>query len=81
MPYGTRPFHLQQKSGASDNFPDRLRAWRKKENLSQSEAALRLKISKRTLQEWEQGRALPHGLARSVVENVTRSGRSLRRTS
>jgi DNA-binding transcriptional regulator YiaG len=72
MPYGTRPFHLQHKSGAGDTFPRQLRAWRKRGNLSQSEAALRLKISKRTLQEWEQGRAEPHGLARRAVQNVIR---------
>jgi len=38
-------------------------AWRKRNRLSQSEAALKLKISRRTLQEWEQGRATPHHLA------------------
>jgi len=80
MPYGTRPFHFQHKRGTSNKFPARLRAWRKNENLSQSEAALRLKISKRTLQEWEQGRAVPHGLARSAVENVIRSMLGLRRS-
>jgi DNA-binding transcriptional regulator YiaG len=72
MSYGTRPFHFQHKSVASGTFPARLRAWRKAENLSQSEAGLRLKISKRTLQEWEQGRAKPHGLARRAVVNVIR---------
>ena len=70
MPYGTRPFHLQHKSGARDMFPSQLRSWRKRENLSQSEAALRLKISKRTLQEWEQRRAAPHDLTRRAVKNV-----------
>ena len=80
MPYGTRPFHLRHKSVASDTFPAQLRAWRKGENLSQSEAALRLKISKRTLQEWEQGGAVPHGLGRSGVENVISSMRGLRRS-
>jgi hypothetical protein len=39
------------------------RGWRKRENPSQSEAGLRLQISKRTLQEWEQGQAAPHNLA------------------
>jgi DNA-binding transcriptional regulator YiaG len=73
MSYGTRAFHLQHKRGPSARFPTQLRAWRKKENLSQSEAALRLKISKRTLQEWEQGRAVPHGLAQAAVENVIRA--------
>jgi DNA-binding transcriptional regulator YiaG len=72
MRYGTRPFHLQHKSGAGDTFPSQLRAWRKRKNLSQSEAALRLKVSKRTLQEWEQRRAMPHGLARRAIHNVTR---------
>jgi len=72
MPYGTQPFHLQHKSGPGDTFPRQLRSWRKGENLSQSEAALRLKISKRTLQEWEQDRAVPHGLGLSAVENVIR---------
>jgi len=37
--------------------------WRKRNKLSQSEAALKLKISRRTLQEWEQGRATPRHLA------------------
>ena len=69
MAYGTRVAHLQHKNGASDTCAARLRDWRARENLSQSEAALRLQISKRTLQEWEQGRATPQGLARSAVEN------------
>jgi putative transcriptional regulator len=38
-------------------------AWRKRNKLSQSHAALKLKISRRTLQEWEQGRATPRHLA------------------
>ena len=70
MAYGTRRSHLQHKKAASDTFAARLRGWRERENLSQSEAALRLQISKRTLQEWEQGRAAPQGLARSAVENI-----------
>ena len=40
-----------------------LAAWRKKNKVSQSEAALKLKVSRRTLQEWEQGRATPLHLA------------------
>ncbi len=72
MAYGTRTAHLHHKNGASDTFAARLRAWRQRENLSQSQAALRLHISKRTLQEWEQGRATPHGLARAAIENVIR---------
>ena len=37
--------------------------WRKRNKLSQSQAARKLKISRRTLQEWEQGRATPRHLA------------------
>jgi putative transcriptional regulator len=70
MAYGTRAAHVDHKSDGSDTFAARLRSWRERENLSQSEAALRLHISKRTLQEWEQGRAAPHDLARSAVENT-----------
>jgi DNA-binding transcriptional regulator YiaG len=49
---------------------ERLRAWRKKRNLSQSEAGLKLQISRRTLQEWEQGRAMPRGLALVSLRQV-----------
>jgi DNA-binding transcriptional regulator YiaG len=38
-------------------------AWRKRNKLSQSEAAVKLKLSRRTLQEWEQGRATPRHFA------------------
>ena len=72
MPYGTRPAHVQHQKAAGDTFSARLRAWRKRDNLSQSEAALHLNISKRTLQEWEQHRAEPQGLARTAVENAMR---------
>ena len=72
MAYGTRSIHIRHQKVADDTFPARLRAWRKRENLSQTEAALRLNISKRTLQEWEHGRAEPHRLARAAVENAIR---------
>ena len=42
-------------------------------NLSQSEAALKLQISKRTLQEWEQDRAAPRGFARTAIEKAIRA--------
>ena len=73
MSYGTLRSHLQHKVSPSDAFGSWLRRWRERENLSQREAALRLQISKRTLQEWEQGRAEPHYLARSAVEDAIRS--------
>ena len=51
----------KRRSSASlmKSLSKRLFDWRKRNDLSQSEAALKLRISKRTLQEWEQGRAEP----------------------
>ena len=46
----------------STELSKRLRSWRKVHKLSQSAAAIRLGMSRRTLQEWEQGRAIPHEL-------------------
>ena len=57
---------------AAGAFPRRVRTWRERNNLSQSEAALKLQISKRTLQEWEQGRAAPRGFARTAIEKAIR---------
>jgi DNA-binding transcriptional regulator YiaG len=70
MAFGTRPEHVRHERFAAGAFPRRLRAWRERKNLSQSEAALKLQISKRTLQEWEQGRAAPSGFARSAIEKA-----------
>jgi DNA-binding XRE family transcriptional regulator len=47
---------------------ERLYQWRKRKDFSQSEAALRLQLSTRTLQEWEQGRARPRHLALDAVD-------------
>jgi len=50
-----------------------LAAWRERHNLSQVEAALKLRISPRTLQEWEQGRARPHHMALEALrEKIAR---------
>ncbi len=59
----------RRRSSASSrrSLSERLYDWRKKNDLSQSEAALKLKISKRTLQEWEQGRSEPRHLAMEAV--------------
>src|SRR4029077_15057509 len=66
------PDHVRHQRFAAGAFPRRLRAWRERNNLSQSEAALKLQISKRTLQEWEQDRAVPRGLARTAIEKALR---------
>jgi DNA-binding transcriptional regulator YiaG len=54
------------------NLGDRLYEWRKKNDLSQDEAALKLQISKRTLQEWEQGRAESRHLAWDAINRLTK---------
>ena len=73
MAFGTLPDHVRHQRFAAGSFPRRLRAWRERNNLSQSEAALKLQISKRTLQEWEQDRAAPRGLARTAIEKAIRA--------
>jgi DNA-binding transcriptional regulator YiaG len=73
MAYGTRGQLRRSRARAGVfNLSDELRAWRHKHNLSQSEAALKLQISKRTLQEWEQERAAPEGLARAAIQKIVR---------
>ena len=72
MGFGTLPHHLRHQRVAAGAFPRRMRAWRERNNFSQSDAALKLQISKRTLQEWEQGRAAPRGFARTAIEKAIR---------
>ena len=72
MAFGTLPDHVRHQKLPAAAFPRRLRAWRERNNLSQSEAALKLQISKRTLQEWEQARAAPRGFARTAIEKAIR---------
>jgi DNA-binding transcriptional regulator YiaG len=56
-----------RRSSAPVPLSERLYQWRKRNNFSQSEAALKLRMSTRTLQEWEQGRAQPPHLALDAV--------------
>ena len=72
MSFGTHPRHTRYRKSTGEELAARLRAWREKNDFSQSEAALRLQISKRTLQEWEQGRAEPRGLASAAIEKAIR---------
>lgn len=49
----------------------KLRAWRKARGLSQSGAAPLLGVTLRTLENWEQGRSQPRGLAlRAIVQTL-----------
>ncbi|GMR17357.1 MAG: helix-turn-helix domain-containing protein [Gammaproteobacteria bacterium] len=47
--------------------PDEIKATRERIGVSQSSFAAMLNVSKRTLQEWEQGRRQPTGPARSLL--------------
>ena len=73
MGFGTHPRQMRHRKSGTEKLSVRLRAWREKNDLSQSEAALRLQISKRTLQEWEQERAEPRGLASAAIEKAIRA--------
>ncbi len=54
-----------------DRFAAVLKAWRKRKDLSQAEAAEFLGLpSKRTLQNWEIARTKPVGLAYNVLMKV-----------
>ena len=73
MSFGTLPRQMRHRKSETEKLSVRLRAWREKNDLSQSEAALRLQISKRTLQEWEQERAEPRGLASAAIGKAIRA--------
>lgn len=62
-----------RRSSAPVPFGERLYQWRKKKDFSQSEAASKLRISTRTLQEWERGRARPRHLALDAVAALIKS--------
>lgn len=70
-----RPQIARRRSRESKprSLRERLYEWRKKHDFSQSEAALKLQISKRTLQEWEQGRAQPKHLALDAVNALIKT--------
>ena len=52
--------------------PNTIVATRLKSGLSQSQFAAALKISPRTLQQWEQGRRQPSGAAETLLKIVAR---------
>lgn len=52
---------------------------RKKINMSQSQFAAYFGVSVRTIQEWEQGRALPSGAARAFLVVIDREPEAVRR--
>jgi DNA-binding transcriptional regulator YiaG len=55
---------MAQKPRIKESLPKELKRWRRAQRLSQSKAAaLRLKVSVKTLQNWEQGQRAPAGFA------------------
>jgi len=52
---------------------------RRKLRLSQAQFAGRYGLSRRTLQQWEQGRAVPDGPARALLEIISRYPEAARR--
>ena len=61
---------LRSAAASMKSLSERLCDWRERNDLSQSEAALKVRVSKRTLQEWEHGRAEPRHLARDAITAV-----------
>lgn len=53
------------------DLPDALRAWRRRQKLSQSQAARELRIPVSSLQNWEQARTIPAGFAfRALMDRI-----------
>ncbi len=63
----------RSRASQPKSLGERLYAWRKKNDFSQSEAALKLQISNRTLQEWEQGRAQTRHLGFDAINALIKS--------
>src|SRR5205823_4979631 len=71
--FGTLSGYVRHQRFATGASPRGLRAWRERNNLSESGAALKLQISKRALQEWEPGRVAPRGFAQVAIEKANRA--------
>lgn len=64
------------KAGRIDNVPP-VAETRRKVGLSQSHFAALLGVSVRTLQDWEQGRRMPSGAARTLLRIAHRNPEAL----
>ncbi|MFZ4777049.1 MAG: helix-turn-helix domain-containing protein [Terrimicrobiaceae bacterium] len=62
----------------STRLATRIKEARNRLTFSQSQAAAAWGISKRTLQEWEQGRRIPRGLALAALEGILLQAKSKR---
>jgi DNA-binding transcriptional regulator YiaG len=56
-------------------FAQLLRKWRDRNGYSQRDAAVALKVSKRSLENWEQERAMPQGFGLQMMLEIIRPKR------
>ena len=56
-------------------FAKTLRDWREQNDYTQQEAADRLGVSRRSLENWEQKRAMPQGFGLSAMLQIIQDGR------
>src|SRR5882762_5479008 len=73
------PEHLRGPVRLVDPTAPDVRAIRRKLRLSQAQFAKRFGFSVRTIQEWEQGRALPDRPARILLRVIARSPKTVAR--
>ena len=57
-------------------FAQLLRKWRERNGYSQSDAAEVLKVSKRSLENWEQERAMPQGFGLQAMLEIIKPKRN-----
>lgn len=60
-------------------FAQLLRKWRDRNGFSQRDAAVALKVSKRSLENWEQERAMPQGFGLQMMLEIIQPKRKPRR--
>ena len=56
-------------------FAQLLRKWRERNGYSQRDAAVELKVSKRSLENWEQERAMPQGFGLQAMLEIIKPNR------
>ena len=59
-------------------FAQLLRKWRDRNGYSQRDAAVALKVSKRSLENWEQERAMPQGFGLQAMLEIIQAQRKRR---
>jgi DNA-binding transcriptional regulator YiaG len=57
-------------------FAQLLRQWRERHGYSQRDAAEQLKVSKRSLENWEQERAMPQGFGLQAMLEIIKPKRN-----